>query len=59
MCEEELLDAIKFVLNAIKSGERTSTQTKAVKNLYGIYAQTIIQDDKLIEHIKKLLYAKT
>jgi len=54
MGEEELLEAIKFASNAIKSASAELTpklkEIKAPTREYKL--KTVIQDDKLIEHIK-------
>jgi polyribonucleotide nucleotidyltransferase len=52
--EEELLEAIKFASDAIKAASAELTpKLKAIKNPTREYElKTIIQDDKLIEHIK-------
>ncbi len=58
--EEELLEAIKFASDAIKAASAELTpKLKAIKNPTREYElKTIIQDDKLIEHIKNFYTAK-
>ncbi|HOI83308.1 MAG TPA: polyribonucleotide nucleotidyltransferase, partial [Campylobacterales bacterium] len=60
MCEEELLDAIKFASNAIKAAsDELVPKLKAIKKPLREYTlKTIIQDDKLIEHIKSFYTQK-
>ncbi len=58
--EEELLEAIKFASNAIKTASAELTpKLKAIKKPTREYElKTIIQDDKLIEHIKSFYTKK-
>ncbi len=60
MCEEELLEAIKFASNAIKAAsDELAPKLKAIKKPVREYTlKTIIQDDKLIEHIKSFYTKK-
>lgn len=60
MGEEELLEAIKFASNAIKAAsDELVPKLKAIKKPVREYTlKTIIQDNKLIEHIKNFYTAK-
>ncbi len=60
MSEEELLEAIKFASNAIKAAsDELTPKLKAIKKPLREYElKTIIQDDKLIEHIKNFYTKK-
>jgi polyribonucleotide nucleotidyltransferase len=60
IAEEELLEAIKFASNAIKAASlELAPKLKAIKKPTRAYElKTIIQDDKLIEHIKSFYTQK-